>query len=455
MNYTWKIACTGMIFLGVLCYSCKNNNFDIGDHLFPPLTVTGMIDTVTIKVSNLAVSDSVITSNKGIGFTGSFYDTHTGTIQTRSYIEFNRTTDGESDKNARFDSVMLVLRPNGGYYGDTVKRAAFKVSRLEKPIERRDDNNLYSTSILPVGGQLADTAIRIKVKDIPNNEFEVRLPNSFGRWLFQGILRDDDNFKLDKFQKSFPGLTVGAGTGSDCVYGLNLQDTACMIRIYYHVSSTYKENKTMTFKSNPYNCFYNLTNDRENLPHFNSKSDPVPSTKAGMDNRGVIMSGTPMYTRLEFPHLKELLWLGQTVEIKKATLYVRPIHRSFDVVPLPPKLNIYYFDPTSNTPLSSAIKPPSSNQNTGAQDGNLPKNYHLMQSPEFPQYTFDVTDFISSQLGKSGYDKWALSLLIPVDEHETTLQRLVFGDQNYWYKNENQSRDNRIKLELIYEVYND
>jgi len=457
MNYMWKIACTGMMFLGAIFSSCKTGNFDVGDYLIDgPYTTAGMIDTVTIKVSNLMVSDSVITSNKGTGFTGVYCDSQTGTIRTQSYIEFNRTSDNENNKFVLFDSVTLVLRPNGNYIGDTVKRAAFKVSRLEKPIEKRDDNNLYSTSTMPVGSQLTDTTIRIKVKNIQNNEFEVRLPNSFGKWLFQGILRDDDDFKTDKFLKTFPGLSVSPGTGSDCVHGLNLQDSACMIRIYYHINTTYKEEKTMTFRSNPYNCFYNLNNDKENLPHYNSKSDPVPSTQAGMNNKGVIMSGTPMYTRLEFPYLNELLWLGQIVKIKKATLYVRPIQRSFDVIPLPPKLNLYYFDPTSNTPLSSAIKPPSSgNQNIGPQDGNLPQNYHLIQSPEFPQYTFDVTDFIASQLGKSGYNKWALSLLIPDDARESTLQRLVFGDQNYWYKNENQSRDNRIKLELIYVVYND
>jgi len=455
MNYIWKIACTGIIFWGVLFSSCKNGGFDVGDYLIGgPLTEIGKIDTITVKVSNLVVRDSVVTINKGIGFSGTYSDPHTGTIRTQSLIEFSRTTDSESDRYARFDSVMLVLRPNGEYFGDTVKRAAFKVFRLEKPIERRDDNSLYSTSTMPVSGQLTDTTMKIKVKNIQNNEFEVRLPNSFGRWLFQGILRDDDNFKSDKFLKTFPGLVVGAGTGSNCVHGLNLQDSACMIRIYYHVSATYKENKTITFKSNPYNCFYNLSNDKENLPHFNSKSDPVPSKKT--ENKGVIMSGTPMYTRLEFPYLNQLQWLGQPVSIIKATLYVRPIRRSFDVVPLPPKLNIYYFDPTSNTPLSGAIKPPSTgNRDTGPQDGNLPKDYHLMESPNFPQYTFDVTDFISSQIGKSGYDKWALSLLIPEDAHATTVQRLVFGDQNYWYKNENQSRDNRIKLEIQYQVPND
>ena len=443
-----------MMFLGVLFASCNLNRFDGADHLFDRRTVSEMIDTVTIKVSNLVEADSVISSNLGTGFSGVYYDPQIGTIRTQTYIEFARSTESENNRYAMFDSVTLVLRPTGDYFGDTLKRAAFSVSRLEKPIEKRDNGYLYSSSHMPLGDKLTDTTKRVKISDIQNNEFEIRLPNSFGRWLFQGMLRDDDDFKTDKFLKTFPGLSVGAGTGSDCIHSLNLQDSACMIRIYYHISTTYKEDKIMNFKANPYNSFYNIANDKENLPHYTSKSNPVPSKLT--ESAGIIMSGTPMYTRLEFPHLNELLWLGHTVKIKKATLYVRPIMRTYDVIPLPPKLNIYYFDPTSNSPLSSAIRPPSTgNQNTLPMDGNLPKDYHLMQNPDFPQYTFDVTDFIASQLGTTGYNKWALSLVIPEDSRSTTLQRLVFGDQNYWYRNEVQSKDNRIKLEIIYVALND
>jgi len=455
IRHKWKIACTGMLFLGLLFGSCKNDNFDIGKHLVIPHTAAGMTDTITIRVSNLMVSDSVVTSGKMIGFTGAYDDPQTGAVQAQTYIEFSRTIDSESDRYAKFDSVTLVLRPNGNYYGDTTKYAAFRVFSLVKPIEKRDDGNLYSTSTLPVDKKYADTAFKVKVKDITNNELEIKLSSSFGESLFQGILRDDDAFKMGNFLKTFPGLSVAAGTESACVHGLNLADSACMIRVYYHISTSYKESKTMTFRANPNNSFYNLSHEKRDFLQFNSKSDPVSSLQT--ENKGFITSGsTPIYVRLEFPHLNELLWLGQIVKIQKATLYVRPIRNSFDTVPLPPKLNIYYFDPTSNTPLSDAIRPPSMGyQNTGPQIGNLPEDYRNIQRPYFPQYSFDVTEFIASQLGKTGYNKWALSLIIPGDSRESTLQRLVFGDQKYWYKSEHLSKENQIKLEVIYVVYND
>jgi len=449
----WVIACfTGILIFGAV--SACQEDFSV-PYLIPQNTMISTLDTVTIKVTNLVITDSVVSINKEVGFSGFYNDPQIGAIEAQTFIEFNRTIDRETNRFARFDSVTLVLRPNGSYFGDTVKRATFKVSKISKPIEALENGLLYSTSTVPFDvPHLVEATRRVQVKDVANNEFEIRLPNSFGEWLLQGIIRDDEDFSNDEFRKTFPGLAIGAGAGSDCIHGLIVRDTACMIRIYYHVNTSVKEERTMLFKANSYNSFYHMSNDKVNLPDYNSKSDPVSSSATG--NRGVIMSGgTPMYARLEFPYLNELLRLGQIVVIQKATLYVRPVQRSFDMVPLPPKLNIYYFDPTSNTPLSSAIRPPSSGQNVGPQDGNLPENYRFIQSPNFPQYSFDVTDFVAHQLDKRGHEKWALSLVIPANARDNTIQRLVFGDQNFWYRNEHQSKDNQIKLEITYAVYND
>ena len=467
IKHIFKFACISALFSGLIWSSCKNEEFDLGRNLVLPHTTVGVIDTVTIKVSNLMVSDSVITSGLGIGFSGNYRDSYIGDIETRMFIEFERTEDSENNRYAIFDSVTLILRPNGNYYGDTTKLTTFKVFRINKQIEKRDNGYLYSTSnnvLYDKNLPLAEASFKkMKVKDLANNEIEIKLHRSLGEELLQGIIRDDEKYKSGDFTKTFSGLVVTAGDDSKCVHSFLVNDSACMIRIYYHVSTNFKEEKTMTFKAYQYNSFYNMAikdGTRTILPpesKFNAKSDTsLLSSKTG--NMGFVMSGgTPIYTRLEFPHLNELLWLGQIVKIQKATLYVRPIRHSFDTVPLPPRLNVYYFDPTSNMPLSEAIRPPSMGSNTGPQYGNLRTDYQNIQSPDFPQYTFDVTDFIASQMGKVGYYKWALSLIIPYDSRESTIQRLVFGNQNYAEKNktETQNKDNQIKLEVIYAVYND
>ena len=453
IKYMWKSACTALLFLGLLISSCKNDGIDMGGHLVDSHIRLELIDTVSIKVFNMVSVDSVVTSGNlsfanGVGFSGTYHDPQIGTVQTQTYIEFSNTKDVEDNKYARFDSATLVFLPNGNYYGDTVKRASFKISKLVNQIKTQEDGYLYSTSTMPVGEQLIDTALKIKVRE--KKEFEIRLPQSFGEWLFQGTLNKDEIFNTDNFLKNFPGLSISAGAGSDCVHGLNIQDTACMIRIYYHVNSTQREDKTMTFKAYPYNSFYHLTNDKSKLPPYTSKSAPMPSSET--DAKGVIMSGTPMFTRLAFPYLNELQAIGQIVKIKKAMLYVRPVQNSFDTIPLPPRLNVYYFDPTSNKPLGEPLR---ASGDAGSQDGGLRVDYQNIQKPDFPQYSFNITDFISGQLGAVGHNKGELCLLIPETLHSNTIQRLVFGDQNFKYKGENQSKDNQIRLEITYMVYND
>ena len=452
-RYVWKYACKGLLAIGLLFGACNSDDFFIP--YVSPSTMEGIIDTVTIRVSNMAEADSVITSGVGVGFSGIYDDPYIGRVQAKTFIEFNKQPkETETDKYARFDSVTLVLRPNGNFYGDTTKYAAFTVSRILNQIEKRDNGYLYSTSTVPTGAQLVDTTIKTKVKDIRNNEIEIKLPRSIGEPLFQGILRDEEPYTSENFLKTFPGLLVSPGADSYCIHGLNLSDTACMIRIYYHVYTANRQDKKMEFSANSFNCFYHLDNDKSKIKEsYHAKDDPVSSSKT--DNMGIIMSGSPMYTRLEFPHLNELLWLGHIVKIRRATLYVSPIRKSYQEAPLPPNLNLLYVDPTSNDWLGTATMP--GGNTTTPQNGNLPKNYQNMQIPEFPQYTFDLTSFISNQLGKTGHHKWALSLIIPTDARSNTIQRLVIGNQNFMLQNNNetQSKDCRIKLEVSYMIYND
>ena len=109
----WKIACRGTLFIGLLFASCSDKYSNIGGSLVDPRTTQGTLDTVTIKVSNSIAADSVITSGLGNGFSGFYRDPQIGAIKAQTYIEFSRTSDSESNRYAIFDSVTLVLRPNG------------------------------------------------------------------------------------------------------------------------------------------------------------------------------------------------------------------------------------------------------------------------------------------------------------------------------------------------------
>ncbi len=441
----WKEACIGLLFGIIMFGSCKND-IDAGGYLVDPHVQISMVDTLTLKISNLIAADSVITSGKGIGFAGSYRDPEIGSLSAQTYIEFARTTDTESNKYADFDSVVLIVRSDGSYYGDTLIRPSLKISKLVKQMELRDDGYMYSTSTVPVGDLVVDTTFRMRVG--LKESVEIRLPDELGISLFEGIRDNEPEYDMDNFLKTFPGLTIAAGKESNCVHGYILNDTACMIRIYYHINSTYTEEKTMNFKAAPAKSFYHLNSDRLPSLQYTTKDDPVPSSNT--DKKGVIMSGIPMFVMIEFPHLNNFLRLAEIVKIQSATLIVRPVYHSYDTVPLPKTLNLYQHDPTSGWQYSNSL---STKDPSGAADpltGNLDKYINT----QFPHYEFNITDFISAQIGAMGYNKWALGLAIPRDYQANTLQRLVIGDQQFTYTGNVSDQDNQIQLKVTYVTYN-
>ena len=454
----WRIVCLGLLFSSLLFNSCNSDDFNIGRHLVDPHVRIIMTDTITIRLSNVAI-DSVITSSGSAsawyGFAGSYNDPAIGKLSAQSYIEFSRTTDSESNKSALFDSVMLVLLPNGNYYGDTTKYASLKIFKLVEEMEMGDDGNMYSTSSVPVGEKLTDAAFRMK-PSIKTEEVEIRLPDDFGDMLFKGI-RDEENYlRSDEYIETFPGLSISAGENSSCVYGFGVNDTSCLIRIYYSISSFTKEQKKMEFKPNSYKMFYRFESEKSDHLKYTSKDEPVPSSETL--HKGILMSGTPMYARIEFPYLNNFLSLAEIVIIKEARLFIKPVFGSYDTIPLPPKLNIFRHEPfidiSGNINTNYKGSPLSQTSSYGQQtlDGNLPANWRQQLTP---YYSFDITDYISDQLGKWGNNIRNLNVAIPTDSEATTIQRLLFGDQKFTYPGNIPDSENQIQLRIVYVTYND
>lgn len=443
IKYMFKV-CTAFLSIVCLMDSCHNDDFGIGGYLMDPRMQVFMVDTPTVKIYNIAM-DSVITSNKGVAFAGRYNDLQIGNFTARTFVEFQKTQDTETDQGAMFDSVTLVLKPTGNYYGDTLKPVSFNVNELTMPIEMREDGYMYSTSTMPEGSTgelLADSVFNINVG--AKEPIEIKLPDRLGMMLFDGILNQepymDDN---ENFVEAFPGISITAGNEGNCVYGFGVNDTSCMIRIYYHVSSTFRTDKQMTFKPNASKQFNSLQNVKlSGLPSA-SENDPTPSVETY--RKGFVMSGTPLSVRIEFPYLNNFLNLSEALKIKQAILIVRPVYDTYDTVPLPAELNLY-----EHVPISNGL---ATNQPLTSKSGNTEQTLTGNLSMHYPNYEFDITDFITGQLGKAGYDKRDLRLVLPESLGNTSLQRLVFGDQQFWYKSEGQSRDNQIQLKVTYVTY--
>jgi hypothetical protein len=448
----WKAACAGAFL--TLCWltSCDRNS-SLGNYLVEPHTRTVKVDTFSVQLSVLA-KDSIATSGKGVLFVGEYKDPMVGMSLAQSYIEFTKTTDSESNEYPRFDSVTLVLRPTGNYYGDTLVYPAVEIWRLDKPIEMGDDNMRYSTSKASYTENLPIQR-RFNMKGPAQREVAIRLPNAFGEELFWGILKNEEKMNADNYLKTFPGIAIVPAAGNSCIYAYSVTDSTCQIRLHYRISESGDlTDKVMTFKANPAKQFNHLeTALLPNLP-VGSKADPVSTSNTR--NMGFILSGgSGLYTRLDFPGLDHLQTLGEIVVIENAKLIVRPVHHSYDTVPLPAELNLYQHNPVNDARGSELqhLAAGSSQLTTMTGDLNAAgknKNVH-----EDCYYDFTITDFIASQIGAFDYGKMALSIDIPTSRESDSFQRLVFGDRNFFYKTETQSRENRIMLEITYSIYNE
>ncbi|MDR3094686.1 MAG: DUF4270 domain-containing protein [Bacteroidales bacterium] len=443
----WGFACSGSFLVLLWLASCGDNS-SLGNYLVETHTRTYITDTFTVRLSVLS-KDSIVTSTlpnyPGVAFVGEYDDPLVGKSTAATYIEFTRTTDDEPNDYPKFDSVVLIMRLTGNYYGDTLVYPDVKISRLARQIEMDNDGVQYASSTMPLGNEVP-VVHRFRFKGPhAQKEIAVRLPNEFGEQLFTGIRKEMPEMSVDNYLKTFPGLAIEPRPGNNCIYTYSVEDTTCRIQIHYTISTgTDIVEKVMTFNANKYKQFNHLTTQLlPDLPR-GSKAAPVGTGKTR--HRGFVMTGAaPLYTRIDFPGIERLPPLGELVVIEQANLIIRPVVHTYDTVPLPPTLNLYQHNSTNN--LRGSVL--SATGTSTAMNGNLNQNGGY--------YNFDITDYITSQVSAVGYDRFSICLDFPESTSSDSypFQRMVFGDQNFFHQSPPISAESQISLQITYSIYNE
>ncbi|HEY8969825.1 MAG TPA: hypothetical protein VIM64_12050, partial [Puia sp.] len=212
-------------------------------------------------------------------------------------------------------------------------------------------------------------------------------------------------------------------------------DSAIM-RIYYHEVGATTALKTIDFgMTNKSFQFNNITVDRSTSPLSNLKApDPslpsqtppaTASTVPGMGGAGYLQSATGLNVKLTFPYLNGIAHRQDFLSVVRAVLTVRPIGNSFTTTwTLPPQVSI------DNTDLHNLIGSPVPSSTTGAaQTGNMTVNY---AAPQNTAYTYDVTNFVKSQILNVavGATDRGLMLSVPSPNNVNSFARAVLADGN-------------------------
>lgn len=426
----------GVVCLTVLLLAgCQKTTIQFGqEYVDNGLTNIILVDSIQPVVSTV-FRDSVVTSQSGSVLTGIYTDAYFGKLSASAYLQL-QIPQALPDflPNAQYDSLVLLMKCNGTFYGDTTIPIALSVNQLSQEIKLAEGHPyFYNTSSFPVAGSLGSRSFVLRPQ--AGDSANIRLTDALGLDLYNKALNKASTLKSNaEFTDYFKGIQISSTSQGNVV---GFKDSVVM-RLYYHQTSVSRENLSIDFKFSDNTLqFNNVTADRTGTPlaALNSTNNEILSTATG--NQGYLQPITGIYMKISFPTIRSLLEKTDYVKIIRADLTVKPVINSFNnYLALPPILNAFQTD-GSNDPgvsLSSA-----SAGNSTVQNGNLfIDNVYGTGT----KYTYDVTSYLQNEIQNAAINKDGLLLLPAADKRFTQLNRLVIGD--------GQNAKNKLQLNLYY-----
>lgn len=412
-----QLPAIGFLIIYLCIISCTDDQiFTIGDNLVEIKGDIIEVDTVSLNTYTVR-ADSLKTSGYERALTGIFTDGAMGTITASTYFEVSLPNLVSFDEKARFDSVCLVLQPSGYVYGDTTLPFNLQVHKLISSLDNDETTAFYNTSTTSFESEILGTFSGL-VKPNAGKNLYVKLSDTFGRNLFQVINAGDEVDSQTAFSEYLKGFALTSG-GSSSVLQFNVSDTITVMRLFYHLN---RENLEVDFKyynsSLQYNKIEAAYGDSK-ISLLKKKEHMLPSSETS--NVTYCQGGTGIMTRIEFPYLANLFKTYQAYKILKAQLIIRPVHKTYDPIPLASNVHLYYSNSIND--FGSVL--------TKTDETTINPVISIDNMYNQSSYTYDITDFLTATMLNLKDDAPALLLSITEDIQGYSLQRLIVGDQNH------------------------
>lgn len=382
---------------------------------------------------NLAVDiatykpDSFLTSGHNVIVAGYHTDTALGVMKAGSYLHIKLPSSNTIlNENAAFDSLELLLKPSGQFYGDSALPLTFKIHRLEANIYRENGDAYYNTSAFAYNTiPLAEK--KILLYDKANTVIRIKLSDITGQDLFDKFrLGDDAVSSAEKFTEYFKGLFITTDTvqTKTAAFFAFTADSP-VIRLHYHLRDLYGEAKHLDFTYTEAKQFNNINYRFTNAAFTalnTTKSKLLSSTESS--NQSVLNTAFAGGIKISFPGLLSLKEKHPYIKIVKALLVIRPDAKSY-ILPyyLPPSLHLYRTD-NNNLPTAGIYNVSTSDGTL--QTGNLIVDYVYGESTA---YNYDITSFINDKITEGEFSQSALLLKDALTNTDGGLQRLIINNQ--------------------------
>lgn len=427
------------IALTLCCAACENEPSGLGVaySVFDQTYGVVLVDTITVNVSTVLL-DSIPTSGKGTMLVGGYRDDKLGTIRSEGYIQVGIGDSWTPVSTALFDSLVLVARYSGYYYGDTSAAQTFEARRITQTfktydlpkfwVDERQYSALYSAYSLYNSSTIRYENTPLGTKTVrlrPNStdSLVIRLDDNLGREWLQ--LAKDKSLSIttqEKFLEYFKGIALSNTSAEQrSVIGLSTADIK--IRLYYKQYSSeelkqyYQE---FPFSSTLYD-YSKIAADRSGtvLEGLTAGNKELSTAETG--DEAFIQSGVGIVTKVTFPHIKKMIDLEDLLIVNLAQLIIEPVKNSFSKdYPLPSDLTLYETDKT-NLPLSRAYADFSSETYQSAEI-SFDKEFDTSTG-----YVFSITQYLQTLLSTEGNLDKGFLIMPPPAEITTSVNKAYLG----------------------------
>lgn len=421
--------------------ACVDENSDLGRTLVDSSFYNVYVDTCTVDISTV-LEDSIVTRGDSICQIGHYQDDTWGSVTAAYYAEFSTASfTPDEDYSYTLDSLVLVMKHSGHYWGDTLTRPSIQVYRLATPIELADGDDLYNHTTWATE---STTLFSFTYRPRPGEArvHEIRLPDEWGQQLLDDLVNQEEYFdSQEDFKREFPGLAFVPDESAQCISGFLVNDSSLCLTLHYHEVAIQRTEKELTFSVNTDCAYTGIRHDCTGSALAQVQSgieNYVHSTD--LEHRAYLQGLTGYYNQLEFPYLNELQDAGQIVSIESATLYLYPLKGSYNQTnQLPEDIRLYITD--ENNVLEDYVY---GSDGVTVQTGNLTVDEVFGRDT---YYSFDLTEFIRNNFGTWGINRQKLLMNMNSSDAATTFNQVVFTNDP--------DAERQCRLDVRFKIYNE
>lgn len=409
----------------------------MGSDLAESYTRIITVDTIGVTLSSF-VLDSFKTANNSFALIGNYYDAYTGKTNASTFFQPGLPTLSEDaatllPKSAVYDSLVIYMRGNGYYYGDTTQPFAISVYELgRQPSPDADQQDVWNTSDVPVKSATPLATVSKFFRPSLKDSLVFRLPDTMGKDFYTKIQSKANQFSTqDLFLEYFKGLAIKpTNTTNGAVYGFNTGDSSIRMRLHYHLTLPYKLDKTIEFIITRSAAQFNrVVTDRAGTPLQRHSTEEREFFANATTPYSFSQSGTGVYLKAKFPTLREVLKIGDVVRLMDARLVLKPVKGTYDYYgrKLPSPLFLATTD-ASNIAGSQLLD--TTGQSVQFRAPSIDDLYGVNTN-----YTFNITSYVNALINTPGSAENGLFIIEDAASSSKQINRAVIGSrQNETYQ---------------------